>query len=669
MRGINMRSLLVVAALALSASALQLDEQQLLYNSAPAGCSAALKCTPLEYCTAAGVMSDVVVNISPEKRLYSAPLTDCRLDGGRLGKCCRDPNYTDPWPTDLIGKWVPGIFEPKPKNGTLILEQTRTTPKPAAIGGQLEFGLGGIKVEQQQEVAQVAEVGVGQYEIPGETIVVEEGGVGQYLEGGWGEFGVGGLGAAFKQSIYRILLQPYYEGAQCGLLNGRQPFGNHAQGEADFAQYPWQAMVLEQDGDDKTLRCGGVITRPDVVLTSAACVDGIAPEKILIKGGEWKLGVDEEPLPYQISQVKNIVYHPYYQSGTYQYDVAILVLAENLRFNQNMYPICLPSAEETFEALYGGAGIGGAFGLGYATAYGQCVVTGWGKEVLQAHRRGAIMHDLNVTLIRPEECKARINKYYPEFEKYFNKESSVCAEPANPLSNICSVDIGSALACPNKDGHYVLRGIYSWDSGCEQLGNQIGAFYKFDLEWYQWAIGLIESERYSRFNVGALLAGAEGQIKAQGESLGIKQEGLQVGQVGGGIFGKGQVGGGGVFGQGQVVTVTTKPEYFTYTTKPEIYTFTTKPQLVTYTTKPKIVTYTTKPKIVTYTTAPKIVTYTTKPEIISYTTKPEIITYTTKPKIVTYTTKPEFISYTTKPQLVTYNIPPQQFSGLPVAKK
>lgn len=90
---------------------------------------------------------------------------------------------------------------------------------------------------------------------------------------------------------------------------------------------------------------------------------------MLIKGGEWKLGIDDEPLPFQIVQVKTILRHPFYQRGNLKYDAAILVLAENLRFAKNIYPICLPGSKDTLDAYYNGAG--------------ECIVTGWGKTVLQ----------------------------------------------------------------------------------------------------------------------------------------------------------------------------------------------------------------------------------------------------------------------------------------------
>lgn len=93
----------------------------------------------------------------------------------------------------------------------------------------------------------------------------------------------------------------------------------------------------------------------------------------MIKGGEWKLGVDEEPKPFQIVQVSKIIRHPNYQPANLQYDLAILMLAEKLRYADNIGPICLRPNGQTDQLLYGGKT--------------QCIVTGWGKQVLQGMRR------------------------------------------------------------------------------------------------------------------------------------------------------------------------------------------------------------------------------------------------------------------------------------------
>ncbi|XP_065219639.1 serine proteinase stubble-like [Planococcus citri] len=63
------------------------------------GCAAALKCVPDNYCTVEGVMSDLPVVLTKELLESRVPLSECiDLSTGIIGKCCRDPNYKDPWP-------------------------------------------------------------------------------------------------------------------------------------------------------------------------------------------------------------------------------------------------------------------------------------------------------------------------------------------------------------------------------------------------------------------------------------------------------------------------------------------------------------------------------------------------------------------------------------------
>ncbi|XP_022122010.2 uncharacterized protein LOC110997928 isoform X2 [Pieris rapae] len=941
----------------------------LIPNDIPAGCAAALKCTPIEFCTAEGVISNTSVILSRDQDAYRVPLTDCRdIETGRIGKCCRDPFYTDPWPTNQLGKWVPGVFGGNdgkyvpdsrgsannvrpvtpPTTGSVIFGNFRTTPKPTVptgfatspvsrfpstpipfipkptpgvgqfskggqgqftkggqgqytkggqgqigagsqvtnafsrgqgqigvqgigaqgvssqgtignqgfgtqgvggqgqlavqgigaqgvggqgqlavqgigaqgIGGQGQLGVQGIGAQGvggqgqigvqgigaqgiggqgqfgSQGIGAQGVIGQGQYGSQGQGLLVSQGqgavvsqgqgqlvsqgegqlisqGQGQFGVGGQGQFGVGGIGQyetqgqgqqgfgvinqasglskasgqlvsqgqgkkvtqgqgqkvtqgqgqkvtqgigqyvtngqgtivsqgggayieqgqgeaisqgfgsgirqgqgfavsqgngvgvenEYGESVQRVFLQRYNGDGKCGLLNPQRPYGNKADLEVDFAEIPWQAMVLLQT--NRSLLCGGVITRPDVVVTSAACVEGLEAKNVLIKGGEWKLGIDDEPLPFQIVQVKHILRHPLYKPGSLLYDAAVLVLTENLRLSKNINPICLPSSKESVAPFYNGVG--------------ECIVTGWGKIVLQAHLEGAIMHSLNVSLINPGECKAKLSSDYPHLLEQYNEDSCVCGQPTNPLNNICKVDIGSALACTSGDGRYVMQGVYSWDSGC-QVGNQIASFYKFDLEWYEWSIGLIESVRFAQFTtittgkitgfktgVQTQFGGVNSQFGSQFGS-GVKTQfgGASEGSSGIGfsgvkgfaVSGKGQYGfegAGQTANQAQFSAINQFGKFggqnfesgFNTQINPPI----NKAFSASYSEK-KV--FQTEPKIITYTTKPEIVTFTTKPEIFTFTTKPKIVTYTTKPKFITYTTKPKIITYTTKPQIITY---------------
>jgi Clip-domain serine protease homolog Scarface len=72
----------------------------------PAACAAAMNCTPIEYCTNIGVISKTPVVLTEFEKEYRVPLTDCMILPSReIGKCCRDPDYTDPWPIGRLGQY------------------------------------------------------------------------------------------------------------------------------------------------------------------------------------------------------------------------------------------------------------------------------------------------------------------------------------------------------------------------------------------------------------------------------------------------------------------------------------------------------------------------------------------------------------------------------------
>lgn len=72
----------------------------------PSACAAAMNCTLIEYCTATGVISKTPVVLTEFQKTYRVPMTDCMiLPSKELGKCCRDADYTDPWPVGRFGQY------------------------------------------------------------------------------------------------------------------------------------------------------------------------------------------------------------------------------------------------------------------------------------------------------------------------------------------------------------------------------------------------------------------------------------------------------------------------------------------------------------------------------------------------------------------------------------
>merc|ERR1711973_655930 len=67
-------------------------------------CPSVMKCVPKENCDFDGVMTNDIIQSTPELDMLRVPLIPCinRQRGNNIDVCCRDPNYKDPWP-DMNG--------------------------------------------------------------------------------------------------------------------------------------------------------------------------------------------------------------------------------------------------------------------------------------------------------------------------------------------------------------------------------------------------------------------------------------------------------------------------------------------------------------------------------------------------------------------------------------
>ncbi|XP_018792733.1 PREDICTED: serine protease Hayan [Bactrocera latifrons] len=305
---------------------LPLDNRQHLSK-----CASALECTPENFCNSIGVITDQPVDISPAEATFRVPLTDCLLDNGAPGKCCRDANYVDPWPINLAG---------------VCAARNRNT-KPQGI-----------------------------------------------------------------QDI-----------------------------DANFGEIPWQAMILKES--TKTLLGGGAIIGDQIVLTAASVVKGVSPNDVKVKGGEWELGRDSEPLPFQIVGVRSIDIHPEYNPSTGSNDMAVLRLDKRIEFAQHVKPICVTNEDPKPNE--------------------KCITTGWGKQAIESHEEGAVMHVSDTIAQSRADCGA--------------DDSSVCSAVVH---DPCLFDVGSALAC-GSGSSVMLKGIYAAENACGD--GQTVRFSKPDLKW------------------------------------------------------------------------------------------------------------------------------------------------------------------------------------------
>lgn len=84
------------------------------------------------------------------------------------------------------------------------------------------------------------------------------------------------------------------------------------------------------------------------------------------------------------------------------------------------------------------------------------------------------MQHVKVSLLPQSDCQSRLAS-----TTLGQSSSVVCGVTQY---DACQVDNGSALACADRWGRYVLRGVYSAETDCENP-NQIVAFTRTDLQW------------------------------------------------------------------------------------------------------------------------------------------------------------------------------------------
>lgn len=75
-------------------------------------CPAAMNCTVRIMCDATATISKTgPVVMTADQELFRVPMTQCRIkETGEEGVCCRDSDYTDPWPVAILGQYRPDLL-------------------------------------------------------------------------------------------------------------------------------------------------------------------------------------------------------------------------------------------------------------------------------------------------------------------------------------------------------------------------------------------------------------------------------------------------------------------------------------------------------------------------------------------------------------------------------
>ncbi|CAL4201714.1 unnamed protein product, partial [Meganyctiphanes norvegica] len=258
-------------------------------------------------------------------------------------------------------------------------------------------------------------------------------------------------GNANNPGVCCLNLPPAYPPAdQCGVRN-TGPTGpildqriqsNIAYNEAQFAEFPWQAVIFFSNF---TFKCGASIIGDRWLLTAAHCVNGFQPYDFKVRLGEWQVNTFDEPKPYLDVDVSAISIHPQFNPQNVHNDIAVLQLVQPVEFQYHINSICLPSLGQTF--------------------WGQrCIATGWGKDSFTGNYQH-IMKKVELPTVEHQQCQSYLRK--TRLGQYFQLDDSFMCAGGEENKDACKGDGGGPLACQDPaTGRYVLTGITAFGIGC-----------------------------------------------------------------------------------------------------------------------------------------------------------------------------------------------------------
>jgi len=251
------------------------------------------------------------------------------------------------------------------------------------------------------------------------------------------------------------------------------------EGEAEMAEWPWHAAILEKPQD--LYVCGSTLLDEWWILTAAHCVDDYLPfssnigDILKVRLGEYDVSTTAEPLRHEEINITEILIHPGFNNSTLVHDIALLKLEKPAKRKQNIDVICMPKPGDFI----------------YQDKQVKCYVTGWGRRT-ETSEHSLVLKEINVPLWNHANCNGALQAQFGP--AYTLPSSAICAGAEG--RDACDGDGGGPLVC-EKEGQWYQVGIVSFGIGCGRP-NVPGVYTKVEAyeEWIERAV--LEHKREQR---------------------------------------------------------------------------------------------------------------------------------------------------------------------------
>ncbi|KAM6909849.1 suppressor of tumorigenicity 14 protein homolog [Xenentodon cancila] len=207
---------------------------------------------------------------------------------------------------------------------------------------------------------------------------------------------------------------------------------------AELGEWPWQVSLHFKNYGHA---CGASIISANWLLSASHCFVTSSSENLSPVNWQTYSGMQDQykQQDVQFRKLKRILTHPDYNRMTFDYDIALLELAEPLKFTNTIQPICLPSSSHVFPA-----------GM-------SCWVTGWGA-IREGGQKSQILQKASVKIINDTVCNVVTEGQVTS--------RMLCSGFLAGGVDACQGDSGGPLACFEESGKWFQAGIVSWGEGC-----------------------------------------------------------------------------------------------------------------------------------------------------------------------------------------------------------
>lgn len=216
---------------------------------------------------------------------------------------------------------------------------------------------------------------------------------------------------------------------------------------AEFGEFPWVLALLESNN---RYFCGASLIHPQVALTGVHCVIKRQMNGFKVRAGEWDTQTEKERLPYQESNVRQIIMHPEYNTANLFNDFALLVLDKPFDLGEHISTICLPPQD-------------------FLSTSKNCISNGWGKDIFgQTGKFSVILKKIPLPIVSNDNCEQQFR--LTRLGSRFNLHPSFLCAGGQRGVDTCQGDGGSPLSCPiqGQDNRHYLAGMVAWGIGCNE---------------------------------------------------------------------------------------------------------------------------------------------------------------------------------------------------------